>query len=150
MQEEKSQPVTIFGRLERLRVVKQLSWDGLAVLLGVNRSFFFHIKAGRTRFSAKALYRLEQAERAAGIEVPVPTVPEALERVQDATDEDLEFYKGQNAAYRLQGLRDRLADLLKALDSEIVFLKTPTVPVAKNGATVREDIEKGKTVGHGK
>ena len=57
----------LFQRLEQLRVVTGKTWDQIATDLGVHRSMLFHVKAGTRKLSSKVMYRLAQAELAAGI-----------------------------------------------------------------------------------
>ena len=79
MQAESHNLSPVFARLDRLRVVTNRSWDQVAELLEIDRSMFFHVKAGRRNLSKKALFRLAEAERSAGIQVaekPVALVGE--------------------------------------------------------------------------
>ncbi len=57
-----------YARLRKLRLVTGKTWQQLADDLGLDRSMFFHVKAGTRNLSEKALYRLRLAECAAGIE----------------------------------------------------------------------------------
>ncbi len=66
--------VRTFQRLEHLRVVTGKTWGQLAAELHVDPSLFFHLKAGNRKLSAKVLYRLAQAELAAGITKPSETL----------------------------------------------------------------------------
>ncbi len=59
--------LALFQRLEHLRVVTGKTWDQLAADLGVHRSLLFHVKSGTRNLSSKVMYRLAQAEVAAGI-----------------------------------------------------------------------------------
>ena len=89
------------------------------------------VKSGKRNLSAKVLYRLEQVERAAGIQVPEITPTEAQNRLKNATGEDLEFWKNQQCSRLLKTLRDQLADAVQTLDLIIPFLSTPSVPINK-------------------
>lgn len=79
MQEKKSTIFTPFERLENLRVKRDWTWDQLANCLNVNRSLFFHLKAGKTNLSKRVMFRLAQAETEAGI-----TPPSEIEASQHA------------------------------------------------------------------
>lgn len=53
-----------------MRKQRGLTWDQVSKLLGVaDNSLFFHMKSGRTGLSDKVIYRLEEAEKSAGIVV---------------------------------------------------------------------------------
>ena len=54
-------------RLERLKTGLSLEWGELAELLDVSRSMLDHVRNGIRSFGPKAIRRLEQAEREAGI-----------------------------------------------------------------------------------
>jgi len=59
-------------RLQNLRLKKQLTWEQLADLLGLTVAMLYHVKRGFRNLSEKAVYRLEQAEVAAGLRRPAP------------------------------------------------------------------------------
>lgn len=63
------------ARLQRLREVLRLEWGELASHLGVSRSMLDFVRKGQRNLSFPALRRLEEAERAAGILPPTPSVP---------------------------------------------------------------------------
>lgn len=67
----------VYERVERLRIITNRSWDQMADVLDIDRSMFFHVKSGRRNLSKKAIFRLEQAERDAGIlpPEPIPSAP---------------------------------------------------------------------------
>ena len=71
-QEKSHKKSPIFDRLEILRVRTGVTWDAIALKLGVDRSMLFHVKSGKRNLSDKALYRLGEAEEDAGI-VPAVT-----------------------------------------------------------------------------
>jgi hypothetical protein len=48
----------------------------MAELLDIDRSMFFHVKSGRRNLSKKALFRLEEVERIAGIATLAPATPD--------------------------------------------------------------------------
>jgi transcriptional regulator with XRE-family HTH domain len=118
-------------RIERLKFTLKATDDQLAKTIGVSRRMLYLMRHGKSKITAKTLWKIDQAEKAAGLSTHVPTVDEAIERIEKASSEDLEFYKCQNAAYRLKGLRDRLAKEIESIDSEIQFLVTPAQPIRK-------------------
>lgn len=61
---------TTYKRLETLRIKRNWTWDQLAGCLGVSRPRFFQVKTGKSNLSKKVLYRLAEAEAAAGIMPP--------------------------------------------------------------------------------
>lgn len=67
MQEKSHTLSPVYSRVDHLRVVLNKTWDEMAELLEIDRSMFFHLKAGRRNLSKKAVFRLEQAEIEAGI-----------------------------------------------------------------------------------
>ena len=54
---------TVFQRLRQLQVSEGLTWGQVANKLGVGVSMLMMVKRGERNLSAKAVYRLEQAER---------------------------------------------------------------------------------------
>jgi transcriptional regulator with XRE-family HTH domain len=70
MQDKSLIKCSIPERLQNLRLKKQLTWERLAVSLDLTVSMLFQVKAGNRNLSDKALYRLEQAEIAAGLRPP--------------------------------------------------------------------------------
>lgn len=64
--------VNTTDRLEKLREVKTLQWGELCDLLDIKRSMLHYLRKGERNLSFKALRRLEQAEREAGILPPAP------------------------------------------------------------------------------
>ena len=60
-----------FERLEKLRIITGKTWEQIAEQLNVDKSMLFHVKAGKRNLSSKSLFRLEEAERAAGIQPQV-------------------------------------------------------------------------------
>lgn len=67
VQDESHTLSPLYRRLDRLRIVTNKTWAEISTLLDIDRSMFFHIKAGRRKLSEKAIFRLEQAEIEAGI-----------------------------------------------------------------------------------
>lgn len=109
----------VFERLDRLRVVSGRSWDQLAELLNVDRSMFFHVKAGRRNLSSKALFRLAEAERASGIQAE----PERrLDRIAEARSVAYGRAATEQKNAKLSVLLDRIATIqreLERLDHEV-------------------------------
>lgn len=57
------------NRLETLRQALRLQWGELAARLNLSRSMLDQVRRDRRKLSIKAIRRLEEAERDAGIEV---------------------------------------------------------------------------------
>lgn len=76
--------------------------------LGIGVSMLMMVKSGKRNLSAKALYRLEEAERIAGIKPPIPNIQEVDERKRTVTEADVDFYRSENARFILQELRESL------------------------------------------
>lgn len=53
----------VFRRLRRFQVCEGMTWSKVAKRLGIGVSMLMMVKRGERNLSAKALYRLEQAER---------------------------------------------------------------------------------------
>lgn len=64
------QSAIYLARLEKLRNVADLSWEDLAGRLDLSVSMLMMVRRGERNFSARSLYRLCEAERATGIEIP--------------------------------------------------------------------------------
>lgn len=58
-------------RIQALRLKTSSTWADIAGMLGVGVSTLMMVKSGRRGMSDKLLYRLAQAEIAAGIEAPI-------------------------------------------------------------------------------
>lgn len=119
----------LFARIEQLRVHLDLTWDDLAERLDVNRSLFFHLKAGRTGASQRFLSRLRRLEQDAGLRKKSPIDPseEDLARIaggmvreqrasygSNLSDDDRDILKAIRA--EVSGMRDRAAEIVKLLD----------------------------------
>ena len=94
-------PEMSLERVEEYRIKAGKTWDQVASDIGLSRSMLMMIKSGKRNLSAKALYRLEQAEISAGIR-PSPSVRE----------NPAEYGRSLIAEMR-DGLRDILSDLEK-------------------------------------
>lgn len=108
MQEENSQNFT--RRIERLKFTRGLSDEALAEHVDISRRMLWLIRKGKAHISAKSWWKLEAAERAAGIVSPLPTTEEAVERVKNATPADTDFYLTENYRYRLNRMLDEMAE----------------------------------------
>jgi transcriptional regulator with XRE-family HTH domain len=58
------------ARLDRLHAVRGETWAQVAADLGVSVAMLMMVRTGKRNLSAKAIYRLQEAERAAGIPAP--------------------------------------------------------------------------------
>lgn len=123
MQEQNSTIFTPFKRVENLRVKRDWTWDQLANHLNVNRSLFFHLKAGKTNLSKRVMYRLAEAEREAGIEPP----PERVENFRKAGElvalmgrHDKQLLKNLgNETRELNGIMNRCQERMKRIQDEL-------------------------------
>ena len=61
---------TIPERLHKLRLKEQLTWEQLALSLGLTVAMLHHVRRGIRNLSQKAQYRLEHAEINAGLRSP--------------------------------------------------------------------------------
>lgn len=105
--------VNIFERVENVRIRLNLTWDEMAKKLGVDRSFFFHLKAGRRGFSSKVIYKLEQAESEAGIYVAVKSQPMiARETVEPFGARNLNKSDLRKMLADVEKMRDKLKSML--------------------------------------
>lgn len=62
MQEQSAARLSMPKRLEALRLAKQLTWDGMAGLLGISPSMIYQVKRGERNLGDLVLHRLEEAE----------------------------------------------------------------------------------------
>lgn len=67
MQEKSTQNFT--ARLEHLKFTLKLSDEGLSERVGISRRMLWLMRAGKAQISAKSLWKIESAEREAGIAV---------------------------------------------------------------------------------
>lgn len=102
MQEKTSQNFT--ARLEALKLRKELSDERLADRVGLSRRMLYLIRTGKSSITRKTWYKLEQAEREAGIETP-------LKRLED------ELVIRGEISTPLVELRQKDAKLAKLLDA---------------------------------
>jgi hypothetical protein len=91
----------------------------MADALEVNKSFFFHLKAGRRSFSDKTLWRLQKLEAEAGIASDQPPIAVTSAFPPDFPDR---FILGE-----LEELEDRakeMIELISALAEDLGELKS--------------------------
>lgn len=67
MQEQSAARLNLPKRLEALRLAKQLTWDGMAVLLEISPSMVYQVKRGERNLGDLVLHRLEEAEIEVGL-----------------------------------------------------------------------------------
>lgn len=82
MQEKSEEKCSPVQRLDKLRVTLQLNWAEVAAQVGLSESMLYQVKAGKKNLSDKAIFRLEQAERSAGL------APAFQEQFQSASGEE--------------------------------------------------------------
>jgi transcriptional regulator with XRE-family HTH domain len=63
---------TILERLERLKNVKDFTWEQLAEKLDLSVSMLMQVKSGDRQLSPRALFRLDCAEKMANLRYPEP------------------------------------------------------------------------------
>ena len=113
MQDKSHIKSPIYDRVENLRVQTNRSWDQVAELLEIDRSMFFHVKKGRRNLSKKAIYRLEEAERAAGIPSSISVINPPF---------SLAGNEGEKNATISARVNERESEILKAVDHAITAL----------------------------
>lgn len=67
-------------RLKKLRAILQVEWEELALRLKVSPSTCYQVARGTKSFGDLALFRLEEAEREAGLAPPAEAVLEVAVR----------------------------------------------------------------------
>ena len=105
-------------RLEILRLKKGLSWDELGKELDLSRSMLHYVRKSEREMSDRALYRLEELERASGIEPPVtyPRGGSLAVVMSDAPPKNL-IAKLERLADNLQAQLDELRQAINELKS---------------------------------
>jgi len=71
MQEESAEKWSPGERLKFLRIKRQCNWADIAKDIGLSEGMIYAVIAGKKFLSDKAVWRLAELERAAGIEPPV-------------------------------------------------------------------------------
>ena len=67
-------------RIDFYRVKTGKTLKEVSAVIGVGTGMLMMVKSGRRRLSGKAIYRLEQAERDAGIKTPLDKLLESAEK----------------------------------------------------------------------
>lgn len=62
--------VNIIFRLDLLRKTNSLTWGELCDLLKISRTMIHYVRSGQRQLSERAVWRLSEAERLAGIQPP--------------------------------------------------------------------------------
>ena len=138
----------LFGRLDRLRRVQELTWAAVGEKLGVSVPMLMLVKSGRRNLSQKVLARLEWAEVEAGLKPQSKASEEARavgkrkrSQAQPVTESDIEkgyvdfrpeYQRGTNKPSAPETIRlirpgsdgrARLGIVIaKSFDSEVVLL----------------------------
>lgn len=115
----------IFSRIENLRIKTDRTWAQMSDVLGLGVSMLMMVKSGKRGLSAKALYRLENAEREAGIAPPKVSVEEAVELAHVQPDDVAEMRRRDQAVRQLDTIIARVEKDLGALKSVANFLRHP-------------------------
>jgi len=83
---ERPPPSPIYARLKHFQMVTGKSWQEIADELEIDRSMISRVKTGTRNLSDKALFRLRQAELAAGIHYSARDLIEAGLSAQQTAD----------------------------------------------------------------
>jgi len=104
-------------RLEKLRTTLRLEWGELSTQLGLSRSMLDQVRKGQRNLSIKALRRLEEVERSAGILPPAPPPPTAVAPAQDRPSKNLKISdKGDSEGDALKEIAWLLREATERLD----------------------------------
>jgi transcriptional regulator with XRE-family HTH domain len=97
-------------------VAQGLTWKQVAEKIGVGVTMLMMVKSGRRNLSNKTLYRLEQAEVAAGLQPP--TARETLSFKQENSDleKGVKRFRAKLAALDPKSQKRMLKALLQILD----------------------------------
>lgn len=76
--------MNILFRLDLLRKTNSLSWGELCDLLKISRTMIHYVRSGQRQLSEKAMWRLSEAERTAGIMPPEDRMPSSQEELQSS------------------------------------------------------------------
>jgi|LSQX01.1.fsa_nt_gb transcriptional regulator with XRE-family HTH domain len=106
----------IWPRIERLMHVGGMTWKQAADALGCSTAAMAQWKTGKTGPSKRTIFRLEEAERAVGIEPPPRIQPTALDRLAERIEARGEM--GVPLA-KLHGKDPELDDALAAATPEV-------------------------------
>ena len=106
---------TILERLEKLKNTKDFTWEQLAEKLALSVSMLMQVKSGDRQLSPRALFRLECAEKLAGLRYSEP-VAGAHEVKEAALSTDLIQEVLSDAAdikHRIEMMEFKLRKLMK-------------------------------------
>jgi transcriptional regulator with XRE-family HTH domain len=140
MQDKSVELYSIPHRLDRLRLKKQLTWEGVAALLKMSASMIYQVRAGKNRLSPKALYRLQDAELEAGLVSPQDS---AHERAISFVSKRGSLQVRKNLAAATSKLAHKMEDHLKALpQNELLEIASFCVFRIENGSRAAEGFYK--------
>lgn len=149
MQEKSEEKCSPVQRLDKLRVTLQLNWSEIAAKVGLSESMLYQVKAGKKNLSDKAIYRLEQAERSAGLapafqeQVQSASGPEKARLLESATRKELFSVLPPEAQKLLmegdlEKIHHRIADFIN--DSEALSLLAEEYLKNPRGKNARENL----------
>ena len=107
-----------FERLERLRVGQGLTWKQVAEKIGVGVTMLMMVKSGRRNLSNKTLYRLEQAEIAAGLHSPVARETLSFKQENSDLEKGVKQFRTKLAALDPKSQKRMLKVILQILDAQ--------------------------------
>jgi transcriptional regulator with XRE-family HTH domain len=70
LQAKDEQTLSFLNRLDKLRLSERWTWEQAAKSIGLSRTMLHYLRSGRSSVTDKTLYRLAEAEKAAGVETP--------------------------------------------------------------------------------
>lgn len=111
MQDKSAGMFSLVQRLEKLRVVKQMTWVEIGELLGLSDSMLYQVRRGTKQLSDKAVHRLEMAEKEMTTN-PHDSAPVLTGTQADKLNDDEKPY----GAEKEPGLKEALQALNSALD----------------------------------
>jgi transcriptional regulator with XRE-family HTH domain len=143
-QEQSGENYSAAARLKKLRAVTGLSWAKLAAQLEISEQFIYKINAGDTGISDKTLYKLEMAEREAGIARSASALREGEDVV---AERDIWRTRAKKAEQELESLKAALRKLISP-DERPPAKPTPSSP-PRSGAglltkKISDDLDRGK------
>jgi len=95
----------------------RLEWGELATLIGINRTMLHYVRKGERHLSIKALRRLEQAERAAGIATAPSPEPEIITNVSMVREAgEIKKVNISDVRAGIVGVQAALENLLRIID----------------------------------
>ena len=119
MQEENRLYYTFFDRLEKLRLGQGWSYDECAQHIGISKAMLFFMRSKKQGISKKSLFKLDAAERAAGLAPPEPVAPPPVEDQSKPTEPMAEALP----AGALEEVRKELMEAIEALRADVSELK---------------------------